>query len=399
VHDRSEYVGDGRECVAVCGGGAAGMAAALASARAGADVILIEAKPRLGGTVAHTLIHTLGGLYDSAGELLNGGLAEELTATLARADNAVRRRKIGRTWVLNVCPDVYQAVTQRMIESEPRITVLHATRVSGVECATDTIRELELSGPGGVSRLRARTVIDATGTAEVARLVSPNLVQADSRRAAGGFIFRMRGVESDAVAFPKGLGILRALRSAVEDGTLDRHCANAWVDSGVRADEAYVKLAVPLPPDWRDREARGEVTREAQNTQAAVVEFLRQFPGFAQATVTRTGELGVRDGGRVCGEYCLTAEDVRQAAKFADVACRCCWPIEYWDPEQGVSLEYLPDKSYYEVPLRSLRVRGVRSLFAVGKCLSADRLAQASARVVGTCWAMGEAAGRAAAGL
>jgi len=399
VPDRSEYIADARECVAVCGGGAAGMAAALAAARAGANVVLIEARPRLGGTVAHSLIHTLGGLYDSAGELLNGGLAEELVAALTRADGLVRRRRIGRAWVLNVCPEVYQAVTRQLIESERLITVLYGTRVIGVVNSADTIGELELSGPRGISRLRTRTVVDATGFADVARLVSPNLIQTDPRRAAGGFIFSMCGVEPDAVAFPRGLGILRALRSAVEDGTLDRHCANAWVDSGVRADEAYVKLAVPLPPDWRDREARGEVTRVARKTQAAVVAFLRQLPGFTEATVAQTGELGVRDGGRVCGEYCLTAEDVRQAAKFADAACRCAWPIEYWDPEQGVALEYLLDRSYYEVPLRSLRVREVQNLWAAGKCLSADRLAQASARVVGTCWSMGEAAGRAAAAL
>jgi hypothetical protein len=61
-----------------------------------------------------------------------------------------------------------------------------------------------------------------------------------------------------------------------------------------------------------------------------------------------------------------------------------------------VKLEYLPAGSYYEVPLRSLRVRGFANLWVAGKCLSADRLAQASARVAGTCWAMGEAAGRAA---
>jgi hypothetical protein len=107
--------------------------------------------------------------------------------------------------------------------------------------------------------------------------------------------------------------------------------------------------------------------------------------------------LGIRDGGRVRGQYCLTGDDVRQMRKFDDPACRACWPIEYWDPEQGVALEYLPAGDYYEIPLRSLRVEGLTNLWAAGKCLSADRYAHASARAAGTCWAMGEAAGRAAA--
>jgi hypothetical protein len=390
-------VGERGECVAVCGGGAAGLAAALAAARAGADVCLIEARPRLGGTVAFSLIHTLGGLYDGAGALLNGGLAEELVAALIRADESVRKRRMGRTWVLSACPDVYRAVVQGFIEAERRITVLAHARVTGVVCEGDTIRALELIRAGAVSRLRVSAVIDSTGGGEVAELVSASLVQNEPRRAAGGLIFRLGGVPLEAVAFPKGLGVLRALRGAVEDGTLPRTCAHAWTDIGARADEVYVKLAVPLPPDWRERERHGEITRAALETQATVVEFLRRMPEFALATVTKTGELGVRDGGRVNGEYSLTVDDVRRGAKFPDAVCRCSWPVEYWDPDEGVSLEYLPEGSYYEVPLRALKVSGVRNLWAAGKCLSADRFAQASARVVGSCWAMGEAAGRAAA--
>src|SRR5262245_58802363 len=94
--------------VVVCGGGAAGLAASLAAARAGANVLLLESRPRLGGTVANALIHTLGGLYDSAGEILNGGLPSELIERLMRADRRTRRRKMGRMWVLQVCPNVYR---------------------------------------------------------------------------------------------------------------------------------------------------------------------------------------------------------------------------------------------------------------------------------------------------
>jgi hypothetical protein len=64
-----------------------------------------------------------------------------------------------------------------------------------------------------------------------------------------------------------------------------------------------------------------------------------------------------------------------------------------------VSLEYLTQGDYYEIPLRSLKVQGLANVWTAGKCLSADPYAHASARVVGTCWAMGEAVGRAAAAL
>jgi hypothetical protein len=390
---------ESREVVAVCGAGAAGMAAALAAARAGAKVCLIEAKSDPGGTVTDALIHTLGGFYDSAGELLNGGLARELVQALASADPAVHRRRLGRTWVLNVCPHLYQTVVGRWIEAEARITAYYEARATQLVKTGDRISELKVSGPGGSRWLRVKAVIDATGTAELVRLLEPSLLDSDPQRAAGGLIFTLRGVAPGTAVFPKGVGVLRALRGAAANGTLPADCRNAWIDMGTFDDEVYVKLFVSLPEDWRDRESRGEITREALKTQAAVVSFLQRLPGFAQARVSRTGGLGVRDGGRIRGEYCLTGSDVRQACKFADAACRCCWPIEYWDPDQGVSLEYLPNDTYYEVPLRALKVQGVRNLWAAGKCLSADRFAQASARVVGTCWSMGEAAGTAAAGL
>jgi hypothetical protein len=382
--------------VVVCGAGAAGCAAALAAARAGARVCLVESTPRVGGTVADCMIHTLGGLYDSAGGLLNGGLAAALAERLAEADPPARPRRMGRVWVLGVCPDAYRDVLRRWLAAEPRITILLNTRICGVKTAADGVVGLNVAQPGGTTlRLDARSVVDATGTADVVRRLDPSLLQDESRRAAGGLVLRLRGLAPGALAFPRGVGVVRELRAAADEGSLPPECGKAWIDAGVYEDEAYVKLFVPLPDDWRER--ADEIRREARRGGDVLLAFLRRVPGFGEARLARVGALGVRDGGRIQGEYCLTGEDVRQARKFSDAVCRCTWPIEYWDPVEGVSLEYLPDGAWYEIPLRALKVRGAPNLWAAGKCLSADQPAHASARVAGSCWAMGEAAGRAAA--
>lgn len=422
--------------VVVCGGGAAGVAASLAASRLGAPVYLIESSPQIGGTVAHSLIHTIAGLFDSRGRLINDGLVEELTARLQQSAPTVRPRQIGRTWVLNVDPLDYQAVIEGWVREERLITVLAETTVSSIVAEGGRITEIELqprisrtgrtpavgsvdsleragdaafagvrtlappqragrdtaSSTGSAVRIAPRAVVDATGSAEVVRLVAPGLVCEDSRRAAGGLIFAMRGVASGALEFPKGIGIIRSLRAAALKGSLPADCGKTWIDSGVSDDEVYVKLFVPLRDGWREQKRRNEITQRALHMQASVVALLQTLPHFCDAWVSRTGRLGVRDGGRVLGEYCLSESDVRSARKFADAACRCCWPIEYWDPVDGVSIEYLPEDDYYEIPLRCLRLKGFSNLFAAGKCLSADHVAQASARVAGTCWAMGEAA-------
>lgn len=384
------------DAIVVCGAGAAGLAAALAAARAGAPVTLLEATPRPGGTVAAALIHTLAGLYDSAGHWLQEGLGAELVDRLMRRDSAVRRRRMGRLWVLQVCPNLYRSVVETWIAEEAALRLETWQRVVAVACEGNRLTRLETRGRGGLRVLMPQAVVDATGTAEVVRLLDPRLLQEDSRRSAAGLIFRMRGVPPHSLDFPRGAQVVQALRAAASAGTLPASCAQAWIDTGTAEDEAFVKLFVPLPAEHRGTQRHVSI-RQARQVEAAVVSFLHTLAPFQEAVVVQRGHLGIRDGGRICGEYCLSGDDVRQMRKFTDAACRGCWPIEYWDPERGVSLEYLPPDDYYEIPMRSLAVRGLANVWAAGKCLSADPWAHASARVVGTCWAMGEAAGKAAA--
>jgi choline dehydrogenase-like flavoprotein len=383
--------------VVVCGAGAAGIAAALSAARCGAQVLLLEAAQRVGGTVAQALIHTLAGFYDSAGELLNDGLCRELAERLTRAESPARRRKMGRLWVLHVCPNAYQATVARWLGEEAGIDVRCGATMTDVACEGNRIVELAAAAGASSFLLTPAAVIDATGTAAVARLIDRSLVLDDDRPAAGGWMFRLRGVAAGALTFPRGVALVRRMREAAAAGKLPAECTHSWLDLGCHEDEAFVKLFVPMRHDWQLLESRGEISARSRATQEAVAAFLRSLPEFARAEVVQSGSLGIRDGGRIRGRYTLTADDVRQGRKFPDAAGRCAWPIEYWDADEGVSLEYLPDGTHFEIPMSALRLAGIENFWAVGKCLSADRYAHASARVVGACWAMGEAAGKAAA--
>jgi hypothetical protein len=356
--------------------------------------------------MADALLHTLAGLYDSRGEYLNQGLARELAERLMQRDSAVKRRRMGRVWVLTVDPDLYRDEVRAWIASEPRIQVWFEGRAPNIEHSNPNegsterrVTALDLEGSLGSCRVSPAALVDATGRGAIVASIDPSLRCEHPQTAAGGWVFRMRGVAAAALAFPRGAALLRSLRDAVTAGQLPPECDKAWIDQGVAEDEAFVKLFVPLGPDWMEREARAEISDRARQTQAVLADFLRTQPGFEAARVTQSGQLGVRDGGRVQGEYTLTRADVLALRRFDDPACRCAWPIEYWDSKTGVSLEYLPDGAYYEVPMQSLKLRSFVNLWVAGKCLSADPFAQASARCVGTCWAMGEAVGKRAASL
>lgn len=229
--------------------------------------------------------------------------------------------------------------------------------------------------------------MDTTGDAGVVRCLDPTLVAPGL--GLGGLILQLRGIDPDAIQLSRGVAIRRELRRAVHSGALPPECATLWLDSGVYPGEIYAKFSIH-PERYDAHHWRGVIARW--------LAYLRSLPGFAGARITRHGKPGIRDAGRIRGEYCLTEDDIKTARVFPDPACRAAWPIEHWRPGSGLDLEYLPEGQSYAIPLRSLRVAGHDNLWAAGKCLSAEPRAQASARVAGTCWAMGEAVGKALLG-
>jgi hypothetical protein len=365
--------------IVVVGAGAAGIACALASAARGVEVALIEQSAAIGGTVAHALIHTLGGLFDDQGEILNPGLTEELIARLTEASPQTVKRRIGKTWTLGVDPAVYLAVVSRWLTEYRTITVFRHTTVGRVSVEAGRIGTVAFDHDGEARTIRPCALIDASGHAAVVRRLAAEL--ATDGEALAGLIVQLRGVAAHSLQFPKGVALLRNIRKAAETGDLPAECATLWLDSGVYADEAYVKFNLPAA----DYDA-GRMIEVAQRLLA----YLQAAPAFADAYISACGKLGIRDGGRVQGEYVLTEADLRQGRGFDDAVCAACWPIEYWHPQHGVSLDYFPPGHRYQIPLRALQVQGFANLYVAGKCFSAEPLALASARVAGSCWAMGE---------
>jgi succinate dehydrogenase/fumarate reductase flavoprotein subunit len=197
------------------------------------------------------------------------------------------------------------------------------------------------------------------------------------------------------------VALLRALVAAEQEGRLPKGAANLAMAPSPQPGEVVCKLtlsgiAEELPTS---RDFLTVAEREGRARALAVTEFLKTMPPFARAFVSHAApQVGVRESRRVIGRYQLTREDVLGARTFEDGIARASWPIELWEEGRlGATYEYLDDGAHYEVPLRCLQARDVDNLFVAGRCLSATHDALGSARVIGTCLATGEAAGRAAA--
>jgi hypothetical protein len=132
-----------------------------------------------------------------------------------------------------------------------------------------------------------------------------------------------------------------------------------------------------------------------------LVEFFRaELPGFGDCELLDTAAtIGVRESRRVVGEYVLTLEDLQTGVHFDDVIAMCAYPVDIHDPagSGGGSDEKWGTANAYEIPYRSLVPRDLEGLLVAGRCASATHEAMAAIRVMPPAFAMGQAAGTAAA--
>jgi hypothetical protein len=392
--------------VAVVGGGAAGLAAAVAAARTGARTALVERYGFLGGMATAGMVSTVCGLYrtSSSGppELLNEGLAATVAERLLAMPGSSPPARRGRTFVVPYTPFAFACLADELAASAPPLDVyLHAYLV-GLEAAAARIQTLRVALWERRLALAARAVVDTSGDALVAHLAGAATATVPlAERQLPSLVFVLQHVDTEALGAGPRVALLRALVAAEQEGRLPKGAANLALAPSPQPGEVVCKLtlsgiAEELPPS---RDFLTVAEQEGRTRVLAVTKFLQTMPPFARAFVSHAApQVGVRESRRVIGRYELAREDVLSARKFDDGIARASWPIELWEEGRlGATYEYLDDGAHYDVPLRCLQARDVENLFVAGRCLSATHDALGSARVIGTCLATGEAAGRAAA--
>jgi FAD dependent oxidoreductase len=394
--------------VAVVGGGAAGLAAALGAARLGARTALVERYGFLGGMATAGMVSTICGLYRTTvsghAELLNPGVSEELAGRLATMPGCGGPVRRGRTFVLPYSPFALACLADELAASSRELDVyLHAYLVD-VGVAGRRIETLRIATWERTLELAARAVVDASGDAAVAHRAGAATVAVPVlERQLPSLVFVLQDVDVESLDQGARVALLRSLIAAEREGRLPKGASNLALAPSANPGEVVCKLTLggivqELPAD---RDFLTTAEQEGRRRAIAVAEFLRSAPAFSRAFVSHAApQVGVRESRRVVGRYELTREDVLEGRAFDDGVARASWPIELWQEGQlGAAYEYLEDGATYQIPLRALRARDLDNLLAAGRAMSASHEALGSARVIGTCLAAGEAAGRAAASL
>jgi hypothetical protein len=303
--------------------------------------------------------------------------------------------------VLPYTPFAFACLADDLASSAPHLDVyLHAYLVR-VEARDRHIETLCVATSEQSLELGARTVVDTSGDAVVAWHAGAATETAPrAAQQLPSLVFVLQDVDSEALGSGARVAVLRALMTAEQEGLLPKGASNLTLGPSRQPGEVICKLTlsgITEEPEGRDFLTTAE--QEGRKRVRAVTEFLKTRAPFARAFLSHTApQIGVRESRRVIGRYRLTREDVLTGRKFEDGVARAGWPIELWENGcLGASYEYLADGETYDIPLRCLQAREVDNLFVAGRCMSASHEALGSARVIGTCLAMGEAAGIAAA--
>ncbi len=385
--------------VTVAGGGSAGVAAALAAARQGARTLLIERQQRLGGMGTNAMVHTLCGLFHpdvSRGpQWLNPGVPTEIGMALMERSGIREPDLMGRVWVLRHRPDDLAALAAELCAAERHLSVITGTEVTALS-------------PGwsislGDCSIRSRAVIDTTGEALLARLLGETHwdLAASARLYRPAFVWSFHGLDGDLDDALR-LHIAALIVRAVKAGRLPAAALGTTLRASPTKGEVFVSTDLDAGDDQWDplsHDQRHHLESEGRALALAVWDFLRtSHPSFASiAPPSLPVHAGIRESARWRGDYVLTADDLVRSRRFDDEVALAGWPLEMRETARGPKFRYFDQPDPAGIPSSCLRTSSLSGLFFAGRCLSSDHEALASVRVMGTCFATGQAAGQMAA--
>lgn len=382
----------------VCGAGPAGICAAVEAVRSGMKTALIERYGCVGGNLTQGYV----------GPLLGGTCAGTMSEEIARRVCPVHGAVPDFEWAKT-------ALTEMLDEAGVDV-YLQETVTSAVRDG-EMLRAVISDGKCGPIRFHADVFIDATGDGDVAYLAGcPYEMGRDSDRLCQpvSFMFIIQGVDENQTLLCQheehytelgdGREYLDLCHKACETGELPKNVNIVRLYKTAYPDERMVNASQENyinPFDPADL-FRAEVSLRRQTAQ--IVAFLKNnIPGFSDIRVKASSTtLGVRETRRILGDYIITVEDVAAGRLFDDAVVHhagFCVDIHNPDgPGQSVFVDKRPTiAGAHDIPFRSMTPRGVNNLITAGRCISGTHEAMASYRVMNICFAMGQAAGAAAA--
>ncbi len=384
--------------VIVAGSGPAGIAAAVSSARMGAKTLLIEWQGCVGGASTTGLMSHFTGRADSA-------LYFEMMQRAADNNDLVNEPTIF------IEPETLKLTYYEMLE-EAGAQILLYSLVTGVSLENGTVTGVKVLGKSGENIFTCRVLIDCTGDGDAAYLAGAEFTlgrENDNKMQPATLMFKVGGVDTSRAVTPYSFetlvptekGELQALAKELlphpaghvllypspTPGVVTCNMTNCTDINGTRSEDL----------------TRAEITCRKQ--MKAIVKFLREYaPGYENCYLLSSASLiGIRETRHFKGKYTLTEQDILEACQFPDWVVRGAhFNFDVHNltgsglDETGVQHKFSQPNGY-TIPYGCLVPEKIKGLLLAGRNISGTHIAHSSFRVMPICFALGEAAGTAAA--
>ena len=406
--------------VVVCGGGPSGVAAALAARRAGLEVLLVEGQGQLGGMGTSGLVsHWLGGRSQDCREWVVGGLFREMAEEAVGSNFALLPTRAENYqphgWYAGLAhgipfdPYAMAAYLDRKMAAAG-VDVLLFTQAVDVRVEKGRITHVIVFNKSGLAAVPTTAVIDATGDADLAARSGCPLVEGreeDGLMTPATLQFHVHNVDQEILdeyinqnKTPRFREKIRQLRQAGE-----------WTFPY----EIFISVQLHEPGtmmintsrlcdvDGTDGESVTQgMIRGRDETQELLALMQKHFPGFSQARLKSVAPLlGVRETRRIRGPFVLSVDDLVKGTDFDDTIGLSSYGWDLPDPKrpshQPMSGKVRRKRPVTPIPYRIMVPGTIENLICPGRAVSVERHVLGPLRVTGPCFAMGQAAGQAAA--
>jgi hypothetical protein len=399
-----------RADVVVVGAGSAGACAAIAAAREGADVLLVEKQGFLGGT-STAVLDTFYGFYTPGSRALKiaGGISDDVVAGLRELGPVIERANTyGAGTGVTYNAEHLKIVWERLATAAGVRILLHAF-LQGAVVRDGRVEEVVVATKAGLQRVRGRVIVDASGDADLCHHAGFGYELAGAAAPAQTLTttFRMVNVDLERRRQLSTAELHARMAEAAESGAFDLPRREG--SDHITPVEGMIATVMTRVDSYRqgnggvvnatDPGLLSEAEMRGRRQALEYARFLRdRVPGYENAAlVALSTQIGVRETRRVYGDYRLSREDVLGARRFDDEIGLCGAPIEDHHPGADTRWQYLPDGEVVGIPYRTLLVRDAANTLVAGRCFSATHDAHASVRSMAQTMAMGQAAGTAAA--
>ena len=389
----------GQSQVLVCGGGPAGIAAALAAARAGAQVQLIEVAGCLGG------VWTVGLLTKILDAENKSGIMAELLDHFAKLGSEVARQSRGTVYD----PEIAKLVLEELLVEAGVKIRLHTRLVGAVTNEKNRVVAVVTESKSGREAWLADRFVDCSGDGDLAAHAGCRFdvgVGQDCTCQPMSLLALLTGVDPEEIQpyiRETGAEAKRRLRDLMEQNGITpsyRAPTLRHLHSGIYSIMTNHEYGVSA----FDANEISAATLRARKEIHEIVRGLRSLGGpWRGLSVVATAEqIGVREGRRIRGRFAITAEALAQGLRHEQAVCRAKFPIDVHAHSENGSKEIDPTfrkggLKPYDIPYPALVAADVDGLLLAGRCISGDFVAHSSYRVTGNAVPMGEAAGLAAA--